>query len=281
MDRNSNSNDNFNNKNILSSHVESKDYKFEPIEVEHCTGKASESPVVSSFDNWNRKFDDLTNSNCKNNTNNNRISSFGNCNKFADSSISATNRIDVDLDLVDDGLDTGSEQSKLHISNGEYYSANRQIIVRRKRKVIKSATEAIKATKTTINDPQPQSTTTTVPPKRRLSIKDILVLCLRYILIQVTRKFATFTGKTDNSNQKTASKMGFLRSMKLKERIVMSFAASLVLFTLFLVIDVQMDFGVTTKHLLPSATHDRVRYVQQDENAGFMRDFKRKFLQKR
>ncbi|KAL5284680.1 FAM20A family protein [Megaselia abdita] len=210
--------------------------------------------TTASFDNCNREFDDLTNSNSKNNISNS-----------VDSSIRA-NPIDVDFDLVDDEHEQKHEQI-LHLSNatttGEDNSPNRQIIVRRIRKVRKPIVE----------------TATTKKPTQKKGPYDILVLCIKYILILLTRKLATFR-KTKTIDSKTTTKMGFLRSMKLKERIVMSFAASLVLFTLFLVIDVQMDFGVTSKHLLPSSSHDKIRYVQHEDSAGFMRDFKRKFLQK-
>lgn len=222
--------------------------------------------ITASFDDCNRKFDDLTDSNCKNN----------NC---AYSSIPA-NPIDVDCDSVDDGLGSGTEREHehynehtIHLSNatttGENNSPNRQIISRRIRKVRKPVVATTTAS----------VTTTQVPPKKG-SFYDSLVLCMKYLLILLTQKLSTLK-KTKNCDSKDSTKMGFLRSMKLKERIVMSFAASLVLFTLFLVIDVQMDFGVTSKHLLPSSSHDKVRYVQNEDNAGFMRDFKRKFLQKR
>lgn len=72
--------------------------------------------------------------------------------------------------------------------------------------------------------------------------------------------------------------MGVLRSVKLKERLAISLGATLILFTLLLVIDVQMDFGVTNRHLMPS--HAKVRYVNEEDRSGVFRDFKRKFLQK-
>ncbi|XP_055906171.1 extracellular serine/threonine protein CG31145 [Eupeodes corollae] len=72
--------------------------------------------------------------------------------------------------------------------------------------------------------------------------------------------------------------MGVLRSVKLKERLAISLGATLILFTLLLVIDVQMDFGVTNRHLMPS--HAKVRYVNDEDRSGVFRDFKRKFLQK-
>lgn len=227
--------------------------------------------ITASFDNYNRKFDDLTDCNDKN----------YNC---AYSSISA-NAIDaVDLNSVDDGFPTGTQRKYVHdehISNlsdastttttttAKDNSFNRQIIVCRIRKVSK---------------PIQTIQVSNLPTTRGRSFYDSLVLCIKYIIIQLTGKLSTLN-TTRKLNSKTTTKMGFLRSMKLKERIVMSFAASLVLFTLFLVIDVQMDFGMTSKHLLPSssslASHDKVRYVQNEDNTGFMRDFKRKFLQKR
>lgn len=78
--------------------------------------------------------------------------------------------------------------------------------------------------------------------------------------------------------------MGLLRSMKLKDRLAISLGATLILLTLLLVVDVQMDFGVTNRHLLQQQS--RVRYVNENDGSdtggtGAFRDFKRKFLQKR
>lgn len=77
--------------------------------------------------------------------------------------------------------------------------------------------------------------------------------------------------------------MGLLRSMKLKDRLAISLGATLILLTLLLVVDVQMDFGVTNRHLLQQQS--RVRYVNENDGGdtggtGAFRDFKRKFLQK-
>uniref|UniRef100_A0A1B0B3E2 FAM20 C-terminal domain-containing protein n=1 Tax=Glossina palpalis gambiensis TaxID=67801 RepID=A0A1B0B3E2_9MUSC len=81
--------------------------------------------------------------------------------------------------------------------------------------------------------------------------------------------------------------MGMLRTMKLKERLAISLGATLILLTLLLVVDVQMDFGVTNRHLMPTqhtqhTQHQRVRYVDDPNGGGvgFFKDFKRKFLQK-
>lgn len=73
-------------------------------------------------------------------------------------------------------------------------------------------------------------------------------------------------------------KMLWMRSMKLKERLAVGFGVSLVLFTLLLVVDLQMDLGVSNKHLMPS--HARVKYGLDEDKNGVFREFKRKFLQK-
>lgn len=69
-----------------------------------------------------------------------------------------------------------------------------------------------------------------------------------------------------------------LRSLKLKERLAMGLGVSLVLFTLLLVVDIQMDLGVSRGHLVPP--HAKVRYVHDEDKNGVFEGFKRKFLQK-
>lgn len=81
------------------------------------------------------------------------------------------------------------------------------------------------------------------------------------------------------SGIKIQSNKMLLRSMKLKERLAVGLGVSLVLFTLLLVVDLQMDLGVSKGHLVPS--HGRVKYVKDEDKNGVFRDFKRKFLQKR
>lgn len=91
-------------------------------------------------------------------------------------------------------------------------------------------------------------------------------------------------GNCDNGNnqkehhRKTTAANMFMRSMKLKERLAVGFGVSLVLFTLLLVVDLQMDLGVSNKHLSPA--HERVKYVPDVDKSGVFREFKRKFLQK-
>ena len=75
--------------------------------------------------------------------------------------------------------------------------------------------------------------------------------------------------------------MFLLRSMKLKERLAIGFGVSLVLFTLLLVIDLQMDLGMSKNNFVPANYHGRVKYIKDEDDTGVFKDFKRKFLQKR
>lgn len=90
--------------------------------------------------------------------------------------------------------------------------------------------------------------------------------------------------------------MAVLRTMKLKERLAISLGATLVLLTLLLIVDVQMDFGVANRHLLQQQQqheqqHQRLRYGNNNDynevgqagggGGGLLHEFKRKFLQKR
>lgn len=78
-----------------------------------------------------------------------------------------------------------------------------------------------------------------------------------------------------------SDKMFLLRSMKLKERLAIGFGVSLVLFTLLLVIDLQMDLGMSKNNFVPANYHGRVKYIKDEDDTGVFKDFKRKFLQKR
>lgn len=82
--------------------------------------------------------------------------------------------------------------------------------------------------------------------------------------------------------------MAVLRTMKLKERLAISLGATLVLLTLLLIVDVQMDFGVANRHLLQQQ-HQKLRFGNNNDynevasagGGGMLHEFKRKFLQKR
>lgn len=69
--------------------------------------------------------------------------------------------------------------------------------------------------------------------------------------------------------------------MKLKERLAVGFGVSLVLFTLLLVIDLQMDLGMSKSNYVPANYHGRVKYIQDEDKTGVFKEFQRKFLQKR
>lgn len=73
-------------------------------------------------------------------------------------------------------------------------------------------------------------------------------------------------------------KMYWIRSKKLKERLALGFGASLVLFTLLLVIDLQMDLGVSRGEFIPS--HGRVRFAAEEDKSGIYNEFHRKYLAK-
>jgi hypothetical protein len=76
-------------------------------------------------------------------------------------------------------------------------------------------------------------------------------------------------------------KMGLIRAMKLKERLVVAFAVSLVIFTLVLVIDLQMDLGVAKANFPDAGIHGKVKYIQDEDKTGIFKKFQRKYLEKR
>ncbi|EDV92995.1 extracellular serine/threonine protein CG31145 isoform X2 [Drosophila grimshawi] len=95
--------------------------------------------------------------------------------------------------------------------------------------------------------------------------------------------------ETTKSQRSTSpfSIMAVLRTMKLKERLAISLGATLVLLTLLLIVDVQMDFGVANRHLLQQQ-HQKLRLGNNNDynevgsaaGGGMLHEFKRKFLQK-
>jgi hypothetical protein len=68
--------------------------------------------------------------------------------------------------------------------------------------------------------------------------------------------------------------------MKLKERLVLGFSVTAVLFTLILVIDLQMDLGMSGHHLVPS--HGRVKFGDGgvDGPGSAYNSFRKRFLQR-
>ncbi|KAL3272813.1 hypothetical protein HHI36_014273 [Cryptolaemus montrouzieri] len=71
----------------------------------------------------------------------------------------------------------------------------------------------------------------------------------------------------------------FRAGLKLKERFVLGLSVVAVLFTLLLVIDIQMDYGYSGAYIVPS--HGRVRYVQKEDGPqAAYNSFRKRFLQK-
>lgn len=71
-------------------------------------------------------------------------------------------------------------------------------------------------------------------------------------------------------------KMHIIRSMKLKERLAVGLGVSLVLITILLVVDLQMDLNMTPKQYLPM--HGKVHTgVNESDRSGVFQAFKRKF----
>lgn len=82
-------------------------------------------------------------------------------------------------------------------------------------------------------------------------------------------------------NNLSDNKMGLIRAMKLKERLAVGFGVSLVLFTLLLVIDLQMDLGVSKANFPSTGIHGRYKYIQDEDKTGVFKEFQRKYLEKR
>lgn len=86
----------------------------------------------------------------------------------------------------------------------------------------------------------------------------------------------------DNSsvNNKNSEVPNMFRGgLKLKERLMVGLSVFAVLFTLMLVIDIQMDLGIAGKHLVPS--HGKIKYVVQEEGAeSAYNRFRNRLLQK-
>jgi hypothetical protein len=68
--------------------------------------------------------------------------------------------------------------------------------------------------------------------------------------------------------------------MKLKERLVLGFSITAVLFTLVVVVDLQMDLGMSGHHLVPS--HGRVKFGDGgvDGPGSAYNSFRKRFLQR-
>ncbi|XP_066140145.1 extracellular serine/threonine protein CG31145 [Euwallacea fornicatus] len=71
----------------------------------------------------------------------------------------------------------------------------------------------------------------------------------------------------------------FRGGLRLKERLVLCLSVIAVLFTLLLIMDIQMDLGLSRRHLVPS--HGRIKYVVNSEGPeSAYNTFKNRLLQK-
>lgn len=82
----------------------------------------------------------------------------------------------------------------------------------------------------------------------------------------------------DNNNKKCLPVKMFRGGLKLKERFIVGASVAAVLFTFFIVLDIQMDLGMSGHHLVPS--HGRVKYVNEDGPGSAYNSFRKRFLQK-
>lgn len=104
---------------------------------------------------------------------------------------------------------------------------------------------------------------------------------------------STYDLKTNNKNNKKLLNFEFDKSsvgygnaftmlrvgLKLKERFVLGLSVVAVLFTLLLVIDIQMDYGYAGNYVVPS--HGRVRYANREDGPeAAYNSFRKRFLQK-
>lgn len=73
-------------------------------------------------------------------------------------------------------------------------------------------------------------------------------------------------------------KMKFtIRMIRIRDKLMLGLSAFAILFTILLVMDLQMDLGYSGHHLVPS--HGRVR-VGDDPNTGTIYNFRRRYLQR-
>ncbi|KAG5862704.1 hypothetical protein JTB14_004566 [Gonioctena quinquepunctata] len=71
----------------------------------------------------------------------------------------------------------------------------------------------------------------------------------------------------------------FRGGLKLKERVVVGLSVAAVIFTLMLLVDIQMDLGISGTHLVPS--HGKIKYaVKEDGPESTYNRFRNRLLQK-
>ncbi|XP_063994366.1 extracellular serine/threonine protein CG31145 [Diachasmimorpha longicaudata] len=70
----------------------------------------------------------------------------------------------------------------------------------------------------------------------------------------------------------------FIKMMRIREKLIFGFSAFAILFTLLLVMDLQMDLGYSGHHLVLS--HGRVKMGDEPDRDTVYNNFRRKFLQR-
>lgn len=103
----------------------------------------------------------------------------------------------------------------------------------------------------------------------------------------------TLLAGKDTSSRKKELKVSTKRSLKsrkrprmklpvklirFRERLILSLSAFAILFTIFLVMDLQLDLGYSGHHLVPS--HGRVKFGDDPNRDTVYNNFRRKFLQR-
>ncbi|KAH0540612.1 hypothetical protein KQX54_018504 [Cotesia glomerata] len=84
--------------------------------------------------------------------------------------------------------------------------------------------------------------------------------------------------KSQVDNNKNPNMKILIKIMRIREKIIYGFSAFAILFTLLLVMDLQMDLGYSGHHLVPS--HGRVRMHDELGHDTVYTNFHRKFLQR-
>lgn len=88
-----------------------------------------------------------------------------------------------------------------------------------------------------------------------------------------------YTRQSDSSSFGERSIGSMSKKMKLRERFMVAVGALVTVFTIFLIVDLQMDIGLTGHHLVPS--HGRVKFSGREDGPGAAyNSFRRRFLQK-
>ncbi|KAG5669134.1 hypothetical protein PVAND_017030 [Polypedilum vanderplanki] len=72
--------------------------------------------------------------------------------------------------------------------------------------------------------------------------------------------------------------MFLIRSMKLKNRLAVGCGLSLVLFTLLVVVDLQMNLGICKPNVPSTGYHGKFKYNPDEDKTGVFKEFQRKFL---